>query len=117
MTLALYLDHQVPRAITTGLRLRGVDVLTAFEDGASELDDSALLNRASELNRVLFTRDDDLLVETANRQKEGVPFSGVVYAHQLRVSIGVCIEDLEIIAMAGEKEDVMNGVVFLPLAR
>jgi hypothetical protein len=70
-------------------------VLTAFEDGASALDDPALLNRARELGRVLFTRDDDLLVEAANRQKEGVPFSGVVYAHQLHVSIGVCIEDME----------------------
>jgi predicted nuclease of predicted toxin-antitoxin system len=91
VTLALYMDHKVPRAITTGLRLRGIDVLTAFEDGASELDDSALLNRASELDRVLFTRDDDLLVEAANRQKDGVPISGLVYAHQLRVSIGVCV--------------------------
>lgn len=28
MALALYMDHHVPRAITDGLRLRGVDVLT-----------------------------------------------------------------------------------------
>lgn len=33
------MDHHVPRAITNGLRLRGVDVLTAHEDGASELRD------------------------------------------------------------------------------
>src|SRR5579884_1049821 len=45
MPLALYLDQHVPRAIATGLRLRGVDVLTAFEDGASDLDDPALLDR------------------------------------------------------------------------
>jgi hypothetical protein len=37
MSLALYMDHHVPRAITIGLRLRGVDVLTAYEDGASTL--------------------------------------------------------------------------------
>ena len=59
------MDHHVPRAITTGLRLRGVDVLTAYEDGASELPDPALLDRASELGRVLFTQDDDLLAEAA----------------------------------------------------
>ena len=34
MAIALYMDHHVPRAITHGLRLRGVDVLTAFEDEA-----------------------------------------------------------------------------------
>ncbi len=115
MTIALYMDHNVPRAITVGLRLRGVDVISAYEDGASELDDSALLDRAGELGRVLFTRDDDLLAEAANRQKNGIAFGGVVYAHQLRASIGVCIQDLEIIAKAGESEDLINGVQYLPL--
>lgn len=115
MAIAIYMDHHVPRAVTVGLRLRGVDVLTAHEDGASQLDDPALLNRANALKRVLFTRDDDLLVEATRRQREGIPFYGIIYAHQLRVSIGVCIEDLEIIAKVGEAEDLVNGVKFLPL--
>lgn len=42
MALALYLDHNVPRAIASGLRQRGVDVLTAREDGAHELSDPGL---------------------------------------------------------------------------
>lgn len=115
MPLAFYMDHHVPRAITLGLRLRGVGVLTAHEDGASELDDAALLDQASELGRVLFTRDDDLLAEAAKRQREGIPFHGIVYAHQLRVSIGRCVQDLETIAKAGEPAELLNGVMFLPL--
>lgn len=115
MPLAFYMDHHVPRAITLGLRLRGVAVLTAYEDGASELDDAALLDRASELGRVLFTRDDDLLAEAAKRHEERIPFHGVIYAHQLSVSIRRCVQDLEIIAKAGEPADLMNGVMFLPL--
>lgn len=115
MAIAIYMDHHVPRAITVGLRLRGVDVLTAYEDGSSELDDSALLDRADELKRVLFTRDDDLLIEATKRQRAGIPFYGVIFAHQLRVSIGSCIEDLELIAEVGEAEDLINGVKFLPL--
>jgi hypothetical protein len=90
-------------------------VLTAYEDGASELDDAALLDRASELGRVLFTRDDDLLVDAAQRQREGIPFHGLIYAHQLRVSIGRCVQDLEIIAKAGELAELLKGVMFLPL--
>lgn len=86
MPIALYMDHHVPRVITVELRLRRVDVLTAYEDGTSRLDDSELLNRASELKRVLFTQDDDLLVEATKRQREGISFCGVIYAHQLRVS-------------------------------
>jgi hypothetical protein len=42
MSVALYMDHHVPRAITLGLRLRDVDVLTAYEDLASQLEDAAL---------------------------------------------------------------------------
>jgi len=49
MPIALYMDHNVPRAITVGLRLREVDVLIAFEDGASEMSDPELLNRANQL--------------------------------------------------------------------
>lgn len=114
MPVSLYLDHHVPKAITVGLRLRGVDVLTAHEDGADQLDDDLLLKRAHELERALFTQDDDLLVEAAKRQREGIPFSGVIYGHQLRVTIGVCIQDLEMIVKSGEPKDLENqSVLFL----
>ena len=115
MTIALYMDHHVPRAITAGLRLRGVDVLTAYEDGMSEAEDDDLLDLATELERVLFTQDVDLLTEASRRQREGVAFQGVIYAHQLRVTIGTCVQDLEIIAKAGEPEDLVNRIQFLPL--
>jgi Domain of unknown function (DUF5615) len=67
MPIALYMDQHVPRAITLGLRLRGVDVITAHEDGTSEMEDPDLLDRAGVLERVLFTRDDDLLGEATSR--------------------------------------------------
>ena len=114
MPVAFDMDHHVPRAITLGLRLREVDVITAHEDGASEFDDPEILDRANELGRVLFTRDDDRLVEATKRQRDGIPFHGIVYAHQLRVSIGRCVEDLELIAKIGEPADLMDQVVFLP---
>jgi hypothetical protein len=92
-----------------------VNVLTAFEDGAAEWDDSALLNRAGELGRVLFTRDDDLLAEATQRQRAGIPFAGVIFGHQLRVTIGACIGDLDIVSTVAEPEDLANAVLFLPL--
>ena len=115
MAITFYMDHHVPRAITLGLRLRDVDVITAFQDGTSELDDAGVLDRAGELGRVLFTRDDDLLAEATMRQREGIPFRGIVYAHQLQASIGRCVEELELIAKVGEPVDLMNQVLFLPL--
>lgn len=80
------------------------------------MNDSELLNRASELGRALFTQDDDLLVEAATRQKDGrLLFNGVIYAHQLRVSIGACVNDLEIITKAAEPNDLISAIIFLPL--
>ena len=115
MAVLLYMDHHVPRAITTGLRLRSIDVTTAYEDKSSMLNDSDLLDRATKLNRLLFTRDDDLLAEAVRRQREGLHFHGVVYAHQLRVSIGTCIDNLETIAKAADSGDVVDNILFLPL--
>ncbi|MEW6750638.1 MAG: DUF5615 family PIN-like protein [Candidatus Latescibacterota bacterium] len=115
MALRYYMDHHVPRAITVGLRLRGVDVVAAVEDDADRLDDPALLDRAGELQRVLFTQDDDLLAEAVRRQRQHVWFHGVIYAHQLQVSIGTCVHQLELLAKAGAPEDVIARVLFLPL--
>ena len=115
MALGLYMDQHVPRAITIGLRLQGIDVITAHEDNSSELDDPALLDRASELGRVIFTRDSDFLVEATKRQRDNIEFGGIIYAHQLHVSIGKCIEDLEIIVQAGKPDELINKVIFLPL--
>jgi len=109
------MDQHVPRAITIGLRLRGIDVITAYEDDTGELVDSELLNRAAKMGRVLFTQDDDLLSEAARRHKEGILFHGVVYAHQLRISIGGCVNDLELIAKAADPDELINSVIFLPL--
>lgn len=91
MALKLYMDHHVPRAITNGLRLRRVDVLTAYEDRSHTIDDPDLLDRATSLERVLFTQDDDLLVEAKRRQQHGHFFFGVIYAQQGVVAIGQCV--------------------------
>src|SRR5438067_13608424 len=115
MSIKLYMDIHVRRAVTTGLRLRGVDVLTAQEDNAGEFDDLRLLDRATELGRVLFTQDDDLLKEAARRQETGEEFAGVIYGHQLNVTVGQCIEELELIAQATEPEEWANLVIYLPL--
>ena len=115
MSVALYMDVHVRQAVTTGLRLRGVDVLTAQEDGTVTWPDDRLLDRAFDLDRVLFSQDDDLLVEAERRQREGQPFAGVIYAHQLAITVGQCVHDLELIAKAAAPEDLRNRVEFLPL--
>ena len=97
MSIGFYMDEHVPFAISAGLALRGVDVLTVQADGRPDADDAKILDRAMELRRAVFTQDEDFLTEAHRRQQTGEPFSGVVYAHQLNVTIGQCVSDLEII--------------------
>ena len=94
MSLRLYVDVHVPLAITEALRQRGVDVLTAQDDGKGRLEDAALLDRANDLGRVLFTQDQDFLDEASRRQRARQEFTGIIYAHQMRVTIGQCARNL-----------------------
>jgi hypothetical protein len=109
------MDENVHRAITSGLRLRGIDVLAVQEDGRSGIDDPAVLDRAAALGRVLFSQDEDLLAEARKRQTEGRSFPGVIFAHQLHVTIGDCVRDLELIAQVADPADFSDRVEFLPL--
>jgi predicted nuclease of predicted toxin-antitoxin system len=115
MSVAFYMDENIPRAVTNGLRLRGIDVLTAQEDFREGTPDPILLDRAAELNRVIFTQDEDFLAEAKRRQEKGINFIGVIYIHHHRLIFGDCINDLEIIAQVSELEDLANRVQYLPL--
>ena len=109
------MDHNVPRAITEGVRHHGVKVKTAYENGTEAARDPEILDRATDLSYVLFTQDDDFLPLAAKRQSNGISFSGVIYAHPLRVTIGRCVEDLGLIAKIAEPEDLQDQVIYLPL--
>jgi predicted nuclease of predicted toxin-antitoxin system len=109
------MDHHVPAAITAGLRQRGIDVMTAQEDGSDQLDDDLLLERARQLDRVLFSQDRDLLRIANEWLRAGRDFGGLVYAHQLSITIGQAIRDLELIAQSLNSEDLRNHIEFLPL--
>jgi hypothetical protein len=115
MANRLYMDVHVPSAVTDALRRRGVDVVTSQDDGTRELDDKALLARATELGRVLFSQDDDLLAIAAGWQSGGNHFPGLVYAHQQGPGIGQLIEDLELLLLCFEPAELTNCVIHLPL--
>jgi predicted nuclease of predicted toxin-antitoxin system len=115
MSLSIYMDAHVKSAVTRGLRQRGVTVMTAQEDGTDTFIDPDLLDRVTQLGYVLFTQDADFLVEGARRQGAGEAFGGIVYAHQLRVSIRQCIDDLELLGKTLEPADMLNRIEYLPL--
>lgn len=109
------MDEHVRRAITEGLRLRDVDILTAQEDGHRNIDDAILLDRAGALGRVLFSQDEDLLAEAKMRLENGIPFGGVIYGHQLYLTIGTCVRELKFLSQVADPEDLANRVEYIPL--
>jgi hypothetical protein len=113
--VAFYMDVHIPRSITVGLRLRDVDVLTAQEDHHAEVDDPVLLDRTTALKRVLFSQDEDLLVEAQKRQLANLHLAGIVYIHQLKMNVGQCVLDLELLAKAANDAELANIVTYLPL--
>jgi hypothetical protein len=115
MRVAFYMDEHVPSSITVGLLMREVDVLTAQKDGRERAPDPSVLDRAMELNRVVFSFDADMLREADRRQRLAVRFAGLVFAHPARISVGQCVRDLELVAKATEPSDLVNQVVYLPL--
>jgi Domain of unknown function (DUF5615) len=115
MPLPLYMDVHIPAAVTAGLRRRGIDVLTSQEDGTDRWPDDRLLERSTELGRVLFSQDDDLLALAGQWQQQGKRSSGVIYAHQLSAGIGTLVKDLEIVLSCCTAVELTSRVTYLPL--
>jgi hypothetical protein len=112
--LAFLMDQHIRSEITDGLRQRGIDVLTAFEDSRSEAEDDELLERATELNRVFVTQDQDLLRIIAEWQQTGREFAGIAFAIQQDIDIGGTIEYLELIAHVMSAIEMQNRVEYIP---
>ena len=108
------MDEHVPGAITDSLRLSGIDVLTVQEDGRRHTPDDQLIDRATALGRLIFSRDQDMLRHAGEFQSRSHHFSGVIFASQRDVSIGQCVKDLSLICLAGKAEEFADRVTFLP---
>jgi hypothetical protein len=115
MAVALYLDVHVPQAIAEQLERRGVDVLTALQDGTTLCPDDELLDRSTQLHRVLVTFDVRFKVMAEDWQRKGRRFGGLIYAHPLHTSIGQLVKDLELFCKATAVDEWVNAIERLPL--
>ncbi len=102
------MDEHVPRAVTEGLRRRGVDVLTVREAGMLEAVDVQHLAYAMREGRVVVTQDAAFL----RLHTSGHVHGGIVYASQ-RTPIGAFVRGLMLIHDALTAEDMASHVEFL----
>ena len=117
MGVSLYMDVHIPQAITDQLRRKGVDVLTALEDGCEVTPDAELLDRAGMRGRLIFTQDIRFKARAEQMQRAGWAFAGPLFAHPWHATIGELVQDLELIAKASEPGEWMNIVEHLPFRR
>lgn len=103
-----YTDEHVARAVTRGLRERGVDVLTAVQAGLMSATDEQHLQRALQESRVVVTQDDDFL----RLHAAGVEHSGIAYAPQ-GTPIGRLIRGLMLIWQVLDADEMRNHVEYL----
>lgn len=114
MPLPVYMDVHVPVGVTQGLRRKGIDTLTAQDDAAGRNSDDELLQRATELGRVLLTQDVDFLAIATRWQEAAREFGGVLFAPQ-GTPIGRIIDDAELCLACLATEDMRNRLMYLPL--
>lgn len=107
--LRYYFDEHLADAITLGLRLRGIDVLTAQEAGRAgkKIPDSEQLAYATAQERVIATRDRDYILLARTQ----FPHAGVIML-QKELSIGGYIDYLELLALTTTPEWIRNRLVF-----
>lgn len=107
--IRFYLDENVPIVIADQLKRKNIDVITVRDIGRLGDSDDNHLKRATEMNRVLCTHDQDFL----RMVTEGVEHSGIVFGIQDLHTIGDWVRGLELIHTVLEDGDMNNHVEYL----
>lgn len=118
--LSLLADHNFNFNVVRAVRRRAVeqalsiDLITAEDGGLERLEDPALLEWAARAKRVL-TGDVNTLIGFAKQRIEaGLPMSGVFAVHH-DAQLAPVIDDVLLLAVAGNPGEYDNLIEYLPL--
>lgn len=117
MSLSFYADEHIDISLCEQLRKHGVDIVRSVDDGMRSANDEDILERATNLGRIVFTHDDDFTVIGARKQSLFEHFAGVAYCHQYRLSFGQLISELKFLSDNYEPDEAAETVFFLPLRK
>lgn len=107
--IRFYLDENIQSAVALGLRIRGIDVLTAQEAGLRGASDQEHLAFATANERVLVTYDTDFLVIDASGQEH----TGIAWCHSTKYSLGALILALVYVHSIITPEEMRNHIEYL----
>ena len=107
--LRFHLDENMPSALATGLRRRGIDVSTTAESGLLEATDLQHLAFALNESRVVVTHDTDFI----RLHAEGNEHAGIVIVPQQTRTIGEMISALLLISQRLSMADMRRQLIFI----
>jgi predicted nuclease of predicted toxin-antitoxin system len=115
MKIRLYADEDaMAHRLAHELRMRGLDITTALDEGMIDRPDVALLQYASRQGRVLYSYNTaDYYRLHREFLAQGKQHAGIILAQQQRYSIGEQLRRLLRIAAIKSAEDMQNGIEFL----
>ena len=114
-TLRLYIDEDsMDRALLRALRARGVDVITALEEGMIEREDTEHLEYAITQGRVLYTCNvADFYRLHTDFLAQGKSHAGMILAPQQRYSVGEVMRRLLKLIHTKSAAEMSNSIEFL----
>ncbi len=108
-TLSFYLDENLEIAIGEQLQMRGIDAVTVRDLQLLGDSDINHLHRASQMQRVLCTYDQDYLILS----NQGIPHFGIVFGQRTKHQIGDWINHLVLMRNVYNVDDMQNRIEYL----
>jgi len=110
-------DENFNGKILRGLLRRnpGLDIVRAQDVGLAGSHDRVVLEWAADEHRILLTHDVATVTAYAfERMQAGAKMPGICEVGQ-RLPIAFAIEDILLLAEAGQPADIENQIIYLPL--
>lgn len=113
--IRLYIDEDaMARALVNGLRARGINVMTVYEEGLSGHSDAEQLLHATETGRVIYTFNvGDFCELHKDHMETGVEHSGIIVVYRQRYLVGEQIKRLLHLITTESAESMKNDLWFL----
>ncbi|HXG65223.1 MAG TPA: DUF5615 family PIN-like protein [Blastocatellia bacterium] len=115
MQIRLYIDEDaMAHRLAQELRLRGIDVATALDEGMIQREDIEHLEYATAQSRALYSFNiADFYQLHTEFMTQGKNHAGMILAQQQRFSIGEQVRRLLRIIAIRSAEDMQNRIEFL----
>jgi hypothetical protein len=113
--IRLYIDEDaMARALVNGLRARGVDVATVYDEGLSEQSDTDQLLHATRTERAIYTFNVGHFCKLHKEFVEkGEEHFGIIVVYRQRYPVGEQIKRLLHLINTKSAEEMKNDLWFL----